>query len=543
MRRRLITALAGLTALLGVGAAPPPLDLGVSVHFGQGWPDSLRATLADSGARRVREAIGWKRVETRRGAYSFTEATVGHIDRLCRDGYRVTLVTLLANPLYDGGRTVYTSVGRNALARFLAATAARYADCLDAIEIGNEVNIRANIIGVAALNRPASYVAILQAVYPAIKAAAPNVAVLGGSANSIATGFEIELANAGMLDVVDGVAIHPYRQDAANLDWELSRLAGQLAARGPARPLWLTEFSKDFAAGEDSAGFLLRMVTLMSSVGIAHADWYALVDQPAFPTMGLYTATGADKPAGEAFRYLKAEVLPRGSAVRQGDDPTLFHFRLGTDRQIVWGTPRTIHYSGAATARDARGRPIPLPDSIGDTPVVIEGEVTLSFGPPTIIADSLYGYGRAPWSYHARRGRQPELALAPVDWNWTSFIGHATLRPAAINQLGIFPVGYRDSTSLISRWTAAEAGEVFALACLKRRTIIGDGGNLQILKNGTLLQQLAAADDAPAQAVVPVAVAPGDRIDFAVLPGFDARGDSFGYRFQIARSRTDAPTC
>jgi Glycosyl hydrolase catalytic core len=552
MRRRLIAALAlvaGLAAPSGA-AAPGALDVGVTVHFGQGWPESAHATLAASGAVTVREALGWRAVEARRGVYTFGDKTSGQIDRLCRDGYRVVLVTLLNNPLYDGNNTVYSPVGRKALANYLGAVAGRYADCLAAIEIGNEINIRANLTGVAARTRAESYVGILKSVYPAIKAAAPAVAVLGGSANSIATGFEIELADAGMLDAVDGVVVHPYRQDASNVDWELARLQAALAARAPAGkpvpPIWITEFSKDFAAGEDAAAFYARMVTLMSAAGIERAQWYALLDQPRFPTMGLYTGPGARKPAGEAFAYFGRGVLPRGRAIRQGSDPTLFHFRFGSDRQIVWGAPRPLIVTGVATARNAQGRNMPMPETVGATPVIIEGAASLAFGPAAILADSLYGYGRAPWSYHARRGRQPEFALEPIDWNWSSFIGSPILRPAVINQLGLVAVGFNNGTDLITRWTAAAGGRVTALACLRRRTTTGDGGVLDILHNGRSLGTLTAAAPGDAdmvQAALPVTVAAGDRIDFAIRPASDPKGDNFGYRFQIGREGVDPPSC
>ncbi len=539
--------LAAASAALLTGAAPAPLDVGVTVHFAQGWPESARATLTASGARTVREGLGWRSVEAKRGVYTFNETTSGAIDRLCAAGHKVVLVTMMRHPLYDGNRTAWTLFARKAFANYLAVVARRYADCLAGIEVGNEVNIRSNITGLAARTRAESYVAILREAYPAIKAAAPQVAVLGGSANSVATGFMIELADAGMLDFVDGVVVHPYRQDASNVDWEIGRMQAALAARGRPVPVWVTEFGKDFAADEDSAAFYARMVTLLSAAGVEQAQWYALIDQASFPTMGLYTAPGVRKPAGDAFAYMGSEVLPRGPALRQGDDHTLFHFRFGSDRQIVWGAPRAIHYAGPAVARDARGRSVPLPTEVSETPVIIEGATTLTFGPAGILADSLWGYGRAPWSYHARRGRAAELTLAPVDWNWGSFISHPTLRPATINQLGMVATGFKNSTELTTRWTAPAGGRIVALACLRRRTDVGDGGLLTIRHNGRDLASLtipAAGSGADGvQRAVPVTVVAGDRIDFSLGAALDPKGDSFATRFQIGREGVDPPSC
>ncbi|KPF78539.1 hypothetical protein IP88_03315 [alpha proteobacterium AAP81b] len=548
--RALIAGLLALFATATAAAAPPagpPMRLGSNVHFAQGWGESVHGTLRASGAATVREALGWRVVESKRGVYSFGATTSGQIDRLCADGYRVVLVTLMTNPLYDAGNTVYSTVGRKAFANYLAAVARRYVDCLAAIEIGNEINNKPAFTGVASRTPAASYVAILQSVYPAVKAAAPNVAVLGGSANSIATGFEIALADAGMLDVVDGIAIHPYRQDPSNVDWELARLRAVLAARRPAGappvPIWITEFSKDFAATENPANFFAKMVTMMSATGVSEAQWYALIDQAAFPTMGLYTPGGASKPAGDAFRWFGSDVLPRGGAVRLSTDNTLFHYRFGADRQIVWGAARSIVYSGPATARDSRGRPIALPTTVSEAPVIIEGDVTLSFGDSALLADSLWGYGRAPWSYHAQRGRQPELTLAPIDWNYASFISHPTLRPATINQFGLVAVGFRNSTRLITRWTAPAPGRIVALACMQRRNTTGDGGSLQIQHNGVVVRPVAITGADPVRVAVPITVASGDRVDFVVLPEFDPKGDNFANRFQIAREGVEPPDC
>lgn len=546
MRRRLITAL--LAAPLLAGATPAPMTVGVSVHFGQGWAENRWDMLAASNAPLVREALGWRLVESKRRQYSFTAETSGHLDRLCATGRKVVLVTLMHNPLYDGGKTVYTGAGRSAFAAYLGTVAKRYAGCLAAIEIGNEINIRPNMTGIAASDRPTYYTAILAAVYPAIKAAAPDVAVLGGSTNVIGTGFLESLAAAGMLDHVDGIAVHPYRQDPANVDWELERLATELAAYGPARPVWATEFSKDFAAGEDSAGFFARMVTLMSAAGVTKSVWYALADQPAFPTMGLYTTGGARKPAGDAYAYFTTSVLPRGPAVRQGSDPTLFHYRFGSDRQIVWGAPRTLTVTGSAVARDSRGSVVPLPTTVSETPVIIEGPATLAFGPSAILADSLTGYGRAPWSYWGKRGKNPEVALGPTDWNWTSFIANPAMRPAVLNQAGLISGGFGayGAVHLTTRYTAPGAGEVTALACLRPKvaaTDRSDGIGFVIAVNGAVVATASADNVTGISRAVPLRLAAGDRVDFTVSPNLNPFTDVFAYRFQIGRPGVEPPAC
>jgi hypothetical protein len=540
------------TALL-VGAHPAaaapvpplptaPLTLGTTTHFGQGWPENRWAMLDRTTTRMVRDGVRWPAIETVPGRYTFTKANAGHLQRLCDNDKRVVLGFGLSHPRYDGGKTVFTPPARAALANYVAAVVERFGACIAAVEIGNEINIKSNITGLAARDRAAAYVAILKSVEARLQRTAPAVKILGGSTNAIATGFLATLADAGMLEHVDGVAVHPYRQDPANVDWELERLQAALDARGPHRPIWATEFSKDFASPAEAPDFLGKMVTLMSAAGVAQAYWYALADQPGFPAMGLFTTTGADKPAGLAYDYWNSQVLARGAAERQGGDATLFHFRFGKDRQVVWGTERSLDFTGSPVFRDSSGKIVAAPARIDDRPLVVEGATVLRFGPAAVVADSLTGYGRPPWSYVGRRGKAAPVALEVIDWVWTSFISHPTLRPAVINQQGLAPAGSAVAPiAMTVRYTAERPGRLFALGCLRRKMAKGDGVTLAIAHNGRTVASYVANPALGAAEALDLDA--GDTVDFTVLPNRNAVGDLVAYRYQMAVSAAARPTC
>jgi len=122
-------------------------------------------------------------------------------------------------------------------AAFVAYLAQRYGTHLAAIEIWNEPD-QANQLYFAGPNKPQRYAAILQAAYPAIKQANPNVPVLAGSLVGANGVFLRALYAAGIKGYYDGLAVHFYTLTLASLR---SIHEVQLAS-GDTKPLWLDEF-------------------------------------------------------------------------------------------------------------------------------------------------------------------------------------------------------------------------------------------------------------------------------------------------------------
>ncbi|HYZ47478.1 MAG TPA: hypothetical protein VE567_01145, partial [Sphingomonas sp.] len=258
--------------------SPKPMLIGVSTHFGQGWPERYWTTLGSVPAPLVRDSVSWKSIETIPGQYSFTGATVGHVRRLCATGHRAVLVLLPKHPAYDGNFTVYSLAGRTAFGSYVAALAREFGTCLAGVQIGNEINGPGNVTGPAATDRPASYTAILQAVHAALANMSPRPLILGGSTNTIGTGFLEQVFKAGALDYMDAVVVHPYRKDPANVDWELGLLREAMARHGAVKPIWANEFSIDTTDTVAAADYLAKMLVQLSAAGVEAGFWYALVD-------------------------------------------------------------------------------------------------------------------------------------------------------------------------------------------------------------------------------------------------------------------------
>ncbi len=120
---------------------------------------------------------------------------------------------------------------------FTAFLAQRYASSLAAIEVWNEPD-QSNEHYLAGPHKPQRYAAILRAAYPAIKAAAPSVQVLGASLVGSNGVFLRALYAAGIKGYYDGLSVHFYNLTIASL----RSIHETQLAYGDTTPLWLDEF-------------------------------------------------------------------------------------------------------------------------------------------------------------------------------------------------------------------------------------------------------------------------------------------------------------
>ncbi len=543
MRRLKFGLMLALPLLVAAPAPAAQLRPGVTTHFSQGWPAPLMGKAAELGTGTIRDSLHWAAVETSPSSYSFTDKNSGHIARACAAGMNVLLGIDPRNRIYDGGFTAHSPEAQAAFANYILTIATRYQGCVIGIEIGNEINGRNNVTGPAATKRIASHVALLKAVHGRVKPSHPELKLIGGSTNSIATGFLTRLITAGMLDYVDGVAVHPYRNAPEVVDWELARLTAAMQRKGKVKPIWATEFSREFTNPADAAPFYLKMIALMETSGAEQHFWYALIDQTWFPTMGLLTLSGEPKPASRAYSFAAARLAPLGPAVRiDHGDPTLFHFRFGTGADVIWGAPRSLVVSGAAQTYRADGTPIALRGGVTDDPVVIIGASSVGFGEAQILADSLYGFAQSPLSWFGRNDTTGALVpLAPIDWQWTSYLGSKVAPRIIVNPEGIGPAL---RASAIVRYTADRPGDLIASLCLLPLGSSGDGTTAALTHNG---QTIWTAPVGPLTgkrtASAAVSVKSGDRVEFILSPKAAPAGDRMHYRFRMSRSSADAATC
>lgn len=519
-------------------------DFGVQTHFHQGWTPGWLAFAGQAGARTLRDTVPWASAEKARGTYNFGAAATATLLGHCASGGKLILTIVPSNPLYDEGRSVYSDTGRAAYAAYVGALLQRFGSCVSAIEVGNEVN------GAGALNYPAgydratTYTALLRALYAAVKPAFPQVQLLGGSANTVGTGFLEDLFAAGALPVVDGFAVHPYRGNGEGLALEIDHLNDVMRRYGTPKPVWATEFSYDIVDPRRGAAGMVKSVVELYAAGVTKASWYALVDQQWFPNMGLFNG-GRMKPTGQAFRMLVDRVLPYGRPMR-ADTGTLpiAVYRIGADRWIAWGAPTTLAFGGAATVRNVLGEVVGTGGTVtlGAEPVLVEGAGGFTVTDAPVFADTLMQWGRAPWSY-ARRGNGTETALGWFDTDFTSHFGDRWSKPLRIGSDSAAPAGDgKAPMRAIVRYTAPTAQAMEVNACLRKSATTGDGVDYRVERNGQLVASGVLVDRA-AITGLRVDLAAGDRLSFVFGPNQTYGGDSFGYRATLNRPGYPAPAC
>ena len=456
---------------------PARLDLGAITHFDQNWSPLLLGDARRAGLTTIRDEIRWGKVERSRGVYTFDSFAADYTQTVCRHGLRLLLEIDPRNALYDGGDTVRSAEGHAAFARFLNALLDRAGGCVRAIELGNEINGEAGRSIPAGTDFAKSYAALLEAVVPVVKQRHPEIAVIAGSAHSVATGFLARIAKAGGFAHVDGIAIHPYRPMPEGLDTEIAHLHAVLRDAGADRPIWVTEFGDQTDTPEVLAPYMLKSVALLSASGVAHAYWYALEDEQWFRNMGLFGSGTRIKPAGETARMLTGGLLDAGPArpIATGDALTQA-YRFGTGANgglVLWGSPRPVRFTGTPLFRDARGARIATPTALSDTPFVVSGAFDVTYGADPVIVDTRYDTAGTNWSNHVQMADGRVDPLPIIDWEWTSFHSLPWLNPMAMHPGSAVLRGGPDAPAAMLRYTAPRAHDVLLSACFTANSTAG----------------------------------------------------------------------
>jgi hypothetical protein len=333
--RRLITA---LTALLGAAilagcfaAASPAAEPGLAVA---GPGNATSADLKALGTHWVRMFLTWPDIEPARGVHA--ENWVSSYEQSFKalpPGTKV-LLDVVDSPQWETGSSDEHTPPANPAdyAAMLSFIAHRFAGHVDAYEIWNEED--APIWWTGAPD-PAAYTRLLQASYPAIKAADPNATVLVGGLTGNDYNFVEGLYQNGAKGSFDGVGVHtdtacsilsPYTF-LRGIDNRLipdSFLAYRevhavMVANGDDKPIWMTEMSwrttsatcsegvwagqkADGVTDEQQATFLRQAYhCLAENPYVKVGLWFPLQDAGPV-TSGLIRADGSHKPSYAAMK-------------------------------------------------------------------------------------------------------------------------------------------------------------------------------------------------------------------------------------------------
>jgi hypothetical protein len=535
------------------------MQLGAATHFSQGWKLSLVPAAAKSlGIHAFRDGISWKLVEPTRGRYEFDNSKVSYVAQLATADANLLLVINGVNPNYDEGLTPYTEEGREALANFVLETLNRFPE-VKTVEIGNEFNgenfVKGPVLEASYSERADYYFEILRAVYERVKAARPDVTVLGGATHSVPVDYLSQMFSLRALDFMDGVAIHPYTSTAEDLTAQLALLRQAMGDKQ--RDIYVTEFGTGSPHPGVVPAYMLKLVSVMSANKVKAAYWYALMRQKWFPDMELVDQQGRTSPAGQAFRFIQEQLLASGDGLDVSPDDFSYAFQFGRHAMVLWGEPRRIEFTVPVEAYDATGTPLPSfsgqldPDGpiiIKSTDALVMGE-TVRVTPTDLIGDSYHQFHlpgsvdaerdfAGKWSYFAKSGSGETRALSTIGGGqrnnepWNPYVGDPWLRPLMITSRDVNPVDFGKGTAERGNWSTAERFTVPADMTLR---VVGkwnvrdksqEGAQLTILHNGAELHSGAIGDKEGGFELkldLDIAVSAGDHIDFIV--GVGSAGD------------------
>lgn len=185
---------------------PVPAGLGVNIHFYEGNKEDL-SMLKEADVGIVRMDISWGSVEKTKGKYAFSRH-----DKLVEDmnklGIRILFIIDYGNPLYDDGLAPHTKEGRKAYTEFCSALAERYAGKNIIWELWNEPNIDKFWKPKADVD---NYMKFCKTVVPVIRSKDKDACIIAPATSAFDMKFMESCFEQGLLDLVDGVSVHPYR--------------------------------------------------------------------------------------------------------------------------------------------------------------------------------------------------------------------------------------------------------------------------------------------------------------------------------------------
>jgi len=338
----------GLAAGAGLPGPAIPDGLGVNIHF-TGEPARDLDMIQAAGWRFVRMDLIWELVEKKEGKGVYDFAAYDQLtDALARRGIRALYILDYSNAHYEADSSVRTEEGRQAFARFAAAAAQRYRGRGMIWELWNEPNI--DMFWKPEPNAR-DYMALAEVVFPAIRKADPSALCVAPAAAGFDFGFLEECFRQGLLDLVDAITVHPYRQgppEAVAADYE--KLRALMKRYHADRPILSGEwgYSSGWQSFDDrlQGEYLARQFLTNLSLGITLSIWYDWHDDGPDPNepehhFGTVTLDYRAKPAYREMerlvRALSGKRFARRLPSRPEDHLLLFS---GGDQSVLaaWTT-------------------------------------------------------------------------------------------------------------------------------------------------------------------------------------------------------------
>jgi hypothetical protein len=194
-----------------VGSAQQSFELGVVTHFGQG-EGNVQANLSliqQMGSTSIRDEVDWAKVERQPGQYAVSASVDTFVNAAIAKGQKPLITLAYGNPFYDNGNKPTSAAAIEGYVRYAEFVARHFKGIVFLYEIWNEWD---GSVGNTTPGTPTSYVNLLKAVYPRLKAVDPNIVVIGGAVTggAVRGPWFGQMLAAGALSSADVISMHEY---------------------------------------------------------------------------------------------------------------------------------------------------------------------------------------------------------------------------------------------------------------------------------------------------------------------------------------------
>ena len=357
------------------GQIPEPIipsAVGVNIHFVTGHEHDLDL-IAAAGFRFIRMDFGWAGIEQKKGQYRWSEyeELLANLDKR---GIRPVFILDYSNPLYEEQVTSTNPLTHQshqttaspqhpesvaAYAAWAAAAAKHFHGRHVLWELWNEPNIdfwspKPDVH---------QYTAMALAACKTIRQADPEATIIGPATSGFPWDFLRTFLSSGVLDYLDAVSIHPYREprrspETATADYQ--KLRGMIEQHAPSAkkekiPILSGEWGYSSwergVSPETQANFLVRQQLVNLLNGVPLSIWYDWKNDGTDPkenehNFGTVTSDLEPKPAYAAVKALTRELngyrIARRQQLPNDQDYLLVCTNSsGSTKLVAWTTGET----------------------------------------------------------------------------------------------------------------------------------------------------------------------------------------------------------
>ena len=328
-----------------------PEGIGVNIHF-SGAPAQDMSLINEAHIKLIRADLTWAQIEKEKNKYDFSRYDK-LMDACEKNGIRILFILDYQNRLYGEEKSIRGKEQRKGFARFAGEAAKHFQGKGVMWEIWNEPNI-AKFWG----EEPNvdDYMKLLKVTSRAIRHAAPGAIIVAPATCGCDGGFIEKCGKLGMMEIVDGVSVHPYREGGPESVLRsynsLHKIIDKYKTRSKKRPRILSSewgwglpyLDIEVIGGKGAelrqAAYLTRRFCTEALAGIACAIHYKWRED----NHGLVRTNYSLKPSYRAFEILNEQLTGYSSDVsrlemgdKEKDFILLFRGELG-DKIVAWRT-------------------------------------------------------------------------------------------------------------------------------------------------------------------------------------------------------------